>query len=104
MKGDAEAKKTAELFRQMFGMKISEGEENIFMDRSLEIMKGTGVGKNGHIAFAVDNIEEAIFDMQKRGVRFARDKFKYDPEGGIAAAYLEREIAGFAIHLVPHSQ
>ena len=77
------------------------GKDNIFMDRSLEIMKGKGVGKKGHIAFAVDNIEEVISDMQKKGVQFAMDKFKYDSEGAVIAAYLKQEIAGFATHLVP---
>ena len=38
--------------------------------------------------------------MKAAGIEFAEENFKYDEKGGLSAAYLRDEIAGFAIHLI----
>ena len=99
-----EAEQDANILAGLFELGINEGAGNYFLDDSIEIMKIPGKGKAGHIAFAVDNIETAISYLEQKGILFAREYFKYDEAGKIAAAYLEKEVAGFALHLIERKQ
>ncbi len=96
-----ELKKAVSFFHDVLGMETHERENCIFMNTCIELMKGKGPGEKGHIAFAVDNIEETIHILEKEGTVFAYENFKYDEKGRISAAYFKDEAAGFAVHLIP---
>lgn len=97
---DSEARQFTDTLADIFGFDISEGKTNYFLDDTVEIMKSPGKGSAGHIAFCVDNLEAAIRYLEGKEVLFDRKYFKYDEAGNIAAAYLQSEIAGFALHLI----
>lgn len=97
---EAEAQSIAALFHLLFGMETRNRRNQIFMDSCIEIMKTPGPGEKGHLAFKVHDLEAAVADMKAAGIEFAEENFKYDEKGGLSAAYLRDEIAGFAIHLI----
>lgn len=72
---------------------------SFFAGTTIEVMKQNGRGKNGHIAYRVNNVERAMHYYQNRGYRFVEETFKYNEAGKIIFAYFENEIGGFAIHL-----
>lgn len=96
----AEAQAIAALFQSVLELEKYENDEQIFMDSCIEIMKTPGLGKKGHLAFKTENLEAAVSKMQKKGIKFAEENFKYDGNGKLCAAYLKNEIAGFAVHLM----
>ena len=97
---EGEALQNVNALSALFELPVIEGSANYFMDDSVEFMKTPGPGKAGHIAFAVENIEAAILYLEQKGVLFERKNFKYDEAGKIAAAYMAKEVAGFALHLI----
>lgn len=97
---EEEARAIASIFQSIFNMAITEEQSQIFLETDIEIMKKKGPGTYGHLAFAVEDIREAVYELQRKGVEFAEEQFKYNNEGTLCVAYLKNEIAGFAIHLL----
>ena len=62
-------------------------------------MKSTYRGACGHLAVHTNCIEVAIADLAKKGFLADMSTAKYSGEQMIAV-YLQREIGGFAIHLL----
>ena len=52
-----------------------------------------------HLAIGVDDIDEAQNLLERKGWKFREDT-RVVKDGQTVAIYLEREIAGFAIHLL----
>ena len=94
-----EALKAAKLFEAFFGMMLNEGENSIFMDDVIEIMKYDGRGTNGHIAIGTNDIRRAMHYLSGKGVTFCEESKIYDANGNLSLVYLDGEIGGFAIHL-----
>jgi len=94
-----EAIKAAKLFETFFGMILNEGENSIFMDDVIEIMKYDGRGTNGHIAIGTNDIRRAMHYLSGKGVTFCEESKIYDANGNLNLVYLDGEIGGFAIHL-----
>lgn len=92
-----EAKNTAVWFNDRFGLKPREIDISFFAGTAVEAMKKPSFGQNGHIGIACNSIVRAMFQMERRGMKFRF--FKKNPEGKIIAAYIEEEIGGFAVHL-----
>ncbi len=93
------AGKSAELFSRLFHFPVVEGQGSFFAGkREIEIMKGPGRGEKGHLAFATNDVGRALFHLERQGVRpiAGTEEFK---DGKKILAYLDREIAGFAVHL-----
>jgi 2-dehydro-3-deoxyphosphogluconate aldolase/(4S)-4-hydroxy-2-oxoglutarate aldolase len=93
------ASKSVELFSRLFHFQIAEGQGSFFVGkREIEIMKGPGRGEKGHLAFDTNDVERALFHLEKQGIRpvAGTEKFK---DGKKVLVYLNQEIAGFAIHL-----
>lgn len=97
---DSEAKSTSETFTRLFGMPIIEGKTSIYAGSHIEIMKGSGRGKCGHIAIATNDINRARTYIEGLGFEFDPKSEKYDSEGRLIVVYLKNDIAGFAIHLL----
>ena len=82
------------------GMAINNGNSSIFMNKEIEVMKSTGLGKNGHLAFKCNDIERAIYFLKDQGFTVKEDTVKLDAKGKIKVCYLNEEVGGFAIHLI----
>ena len=80
-------------------MMLNEGENSIFMDDVIEIMKYDGRGTNGHIAIGTNDIRRAMHYLSGKGVTFCEESKIYDANGNLSLVYLDGEIGGFAIHL-----
>ena len=61
-------------------------------------MKGNGRGTVGHIGVGVNNIEAALEYFKGNGVNPIEETRKV-VDGVTTFVYLDKEIAGFAIHL-----
>lgn len=93
-----EAMKTAETLAGFFKLPIKDGNSSAFVGKPFEIMKHTKTGTHGHIAMAVNSVERAAAAFRRRGIGLLEDTIK--TEGGLMKiAYLDTEVAGFALHL-----
>ena len=97
---EASANKTADTFEAFFGMAKKEGKSSVFAGTGIEIMKTPYLGTNGHIAVGTNDMERAVYHLERRGISFDEATAKRDEKGKLKAIYLEDEIGGFAVHLV----
>lgn len=93
-RGEAEAQQIARTLCALFGLEYKPGNKSIFAGSAVECMKSPYLGKNGHIAIATDDLEEAISQLSGQGVEFD------ESTRTSKAIYLKDELGGFAIHLV----
>lgn len=89
----------AEGFCEIFGFEKLEKQKSVFSGTAVEVMKANGYGKNGHIGIGTQDVERAKYFLEKKGVRFREESADYK-NGKMVCIYLEKEIAGFAVHLV----
>jgi 2-dehydro-3-deoxyphosphogluconate aldolase / (4S)-4-hydroxy-2-oxoglutarate aldolase len=93
------ASKSVELLSRLFHFPVAEGQGAFFLgEREIEILKGPGRGEKGHLAFATNDVERALFHLERQGVRPVAGTEK-EKDGKTIFVYLDREIAGFAVHL-----
>jgi len=83
----------------LFGMEPKNGTSSIFCDTPIEVMKSPFRGTNGHIAFRCTNLERALAYLALSGFHPVSETAKYE-KGKLSVIYLDREIAGFAVHLL----
>ncbi len=98
-KDDEQARGWAQEFLESFGLPAKEGANSIFSADLVEIMKGCGRGTVGHIAIGVNDCEKAVEYFASRGVRTIPETIRTDEDGRIKFVYLDKEIAGFMVHL-----
>ncbi len=89
----------SEGFGRLFGFAVKVGNSSTFASSAIEITHGVGLGKNGHIAVKTNSIHRAIAYLERQGITFDKSSAKYN-NGRLIAIYLEKEIGGFAIHLL----
>lgn len=89
---------TADLFG-LFGFAPKEGNSSIFNDTVIEVMKSQFRGTMGHIGISCWNIERSLSWLGKHGFGGVEETAKFD-KGRLSVIYLDREIGGFAVHLV----
>ena len=94
-----EASSVADAFA-FLGLAKEETPVSFFAGSEVEVMKGTGRGQKGHIGFAVDDIDAAVRWFSERGHGFAEESRVVNPDGSTHLIYFDRELGGFAIHLV----
>jgi 2-dehydro-3-deoxyphosphogluconate aldolase/(4S)-4-hydroxy-2-oxoglutarate aldolase len=93
------AGKSAELFSRLFHFPVVEGQGSFFLgEKEIEIMKGPGRGEKGHLAFVANDVSRALFYLGRQGIRPVAGTEK-EKDGKTILAYLDQQIAGFAIHL-----
>lgn len=97
---EAEASTSATAFSTLFGLPEKAGASSVFSGSMLEYMKSAGRGAHGHIAVSTYNVDRAIYHLGLRGAKFDDSSRKVDSKGRTTFIYLEREISGFAIHLI----
>lgn len=96
---EEEAAKTADAFCELFDFARLEKTESSFAGTAVEVMKGCGKGGKGHIAVGTYYVDRAKAYLEKKGICFDESSAKYK-NGELTCIYLEKEIAGFAVHLV----
>jgi 2-dehydro-3-deoxyphosphogluconate aldolase/(4S)-4-hydroxy-2-oxoglutarate aldolase len=89
----------AKKFSSIFGLPLKEGNSANFAGTGIEVSKGVGPGKNGHIAIRTDSMARAMAYLERNGVEIDMDTAKFS-DGAIIAVYLKEEIGGFAVHLL----
>lgn len=97
---ETEAKSVANIFGHIMDADTKEGNSSIFVTEGIEICKQKGRGTNGHIGLKTNHIVRAIHFLSAKGFKVDKTTYKRNQSGNIVAAYFEREIAGFAIHLL----
>jgi 2-dehydro-3-deoxyphosphogluconate aldolase/(4S)-4-hydroxy-2-oxoglutarate aldolase len=99
-----EARKAAAFLERFFGFIPRDGNSSIFSSDRIELMKAPYLGKNGHIAVAVNNVWRAKAFLERNGLSFNNESAKQDGKGALVSVYLQDELAGFAIHLAQKKQ
>ena len=92
------AAETANTFA-LFGFEQKNGSASIFNGTDIEVMKSPYRGTMGHIGFKCWNVERSLFWLGQYGFRGVEETAKYE-KGRLSFIYLDREIGGFAVHLV----
>lgn len=84
---------------QAFGFAAKFGSSSNFSTDAIEVMKGSCLGANGHIAVRTNAIHMAMAELAKKGFAVDMTTAKYKGDK-LIAVYLKGEIGGFAIHLL----
>ncbi len=87
-----------ELFK-LFHFPVKPGTISVFAGTDFEVIKKPFLGAKGHIAISTNNIERAIAYLKRNSVSTLPETAK-KKEGKLQAIYIDREVSGFAIHLV----
>lgn len=95
---ETEATATANLFAH-FGFTPKSGNSSIFNDTIIEVMKSPMRGTKGHLGLKCWNIERALAYLEQFGFRGVEETAKRE-NNRLSVIYLDREIGGFAVHLV----
>jgi 2-dehydro-3-deoxyphosphogluconate aldolase/(4S)-4-hydroxy-2-oxoglutarate aldolase len=90
---------SANQFSHLFYFPIKEGISSIFAGSGFEVTKNKYLGKYGHIAMATNDINRAITYLKMKNISILPETAK-EKEGKLKAIYLDKEISGFAIHLL----
>ncbi|MCR4990499.1 MAG: bifunctional 4-hydroxy-2-oxoglutarate aldolase/2-dehydro-3-deoxy-phosphogluconate aldolase [Lachnospiraceae bacterium] len=96
---DPEAENLAKTLCAMFDLDLDPRDKSVFAGTEFEIMKPGGKGTNGHIAIATNNVDRAIYHLQRNGVTFDESTRSTD-EKGTKFIYLNGEFGGFCLHLI----
>jgi len=97
-KDDKTAADTAALFG-LFGFAPKDGNSSIFNGTVIEVMKSPFRGDKGHIGLKCWNIERALAYLEQFGFHGVEETAKTE-KGKLSVIYLDKEIGGFAMHLV----
>lgn len=94
----AEAGRTVKLLAALLHAPERETPSVCYVGDRIEVMKKVGRGENGHLAIACNNLDRAIFQLERRGIVFDHEAAGVDSVGH-RYIFLQDSIAGFAIHL-----
>jgi 2-dehydro-3-deoxyphosphogluconate aldolase/(4S)-4-hydroxy-2-oxoglutarate aldolase len=86
-------------FESLFSFLPKEGANSITAGAVLEFMKSPYLGQHGHLAIATLSIPRALDYLGRKGVK-SRPETSKEKDGKLIAIYLDRDVAGFAIHLL----
>ncbi len=87
-----------ELFK-LFHFAVKPGTSSVFAGTDFEVTKKPMLGNKGHIAISTNNIQRAIAYLKRKSVSILPETAK-EKEGKLQAVYVEKEVSGFAIHLL----
>ncbi|MFA5658291.1 MAG: VOC family protein [Oscillospiraceae bacterium] len=98
---EIEALEAARAFEFLFGIApIKNSKDSVYSGPLVELMKGNGRGRHGHIGIACDDIHRARELLENKGIEFDEGSVKYDDNGSLLVIYMKKEIAGFAVHII----
>lgn len=96
---DAAARGAVSFLLSVFGIQAREGASSFFATELLEITKKPFPGVHGHLAIKVNDVERAVAYLLGQGIGTVPETAKIE-KGRIKAIYLDRDILGFALHLM----
>jgi 2-dehydro-3-deoxyphosphogluconate aldolase/(4S)-4-hydroxy-2-oxoglutarate aldolase len=99
---ETDAAKTAALL-ELFGYPAIPGNSSIFNGTAFEVMKKPGRGAKGHIGIKTWNVDRAAAYFARYGFNPVMETASWlgEPEKSpLKVVYLDKEINGFAFHLV----
>jgi Entner-Doudoroff aldolase len=96
---ETEAKRTADLFTNVFGFPQMEIPASFFCGQGIEVMKSNGRGRMGHIAIMTWSVERAMAYLERNGVELDYTTLRRDAKGKPEFIYLKQDFGGFDIHL-----
>lgn len=96
---EEESLATAKMFSDAFGFNLKQDNSSNFSGIGIEINKSKGPGSMGHIAIKTNSIDRGVYYLEKRGYKVDWGTKKVKGQKTIAV-YLEKEIGGFAVHLL----
>jgi 2-dehydro-3-deoxyphosphogluconate aldolase / (4S)-4-hydroxy-2-oxoglutarate aldolase len=94
-----EASGDAASLASLFGFASREGASSIFAADCIEVLKSPYLGKSGHLAIRCNDVERAVARFRDMGVGIVAGTEKSE-KGRLKTVYLDRELGGFAIHLL----
>ncbi|MBR2381825.1 MAG: bifunctional 4-hydroxy-2-oxoglutarate aldolase/2-dehydro-3-deoxy-phosphogluconate aldolase [Clostridia bacterium] len=83
----------------IFGLGTRGASASTFASESIEIMHSAGKGTHGHVGIQTNNVERAVYHLERRGVKFDHSTARFDKAGKMTFIYLADEIGGFAFHI-----
>ena len=96
----ATSTEAADTLEKFFSFPKKVGSKSIFSTPELELMNEKGPGTMGHIGISTNNVDRAVYHLERRGVKFDYSTATYDDKGNMKFIYIDGEINGFAYHLV----
>ena len=93
------AQSSAEEFASLLSLPVKDGTSSIFAGTEFEIMKTKFLGEHGHLAIGTNSINRAVAYFRRNGISILPETAK-EKNGRMIAVYLDKEISGFAIHLL----
>ncbi len=90
---------TAGELASLLSLDVKEGNSSVFAGKEFEVMKSKFLGEHGHIAVGTNSIDRAVAYFERSGISILPET-KKEKNGAVAAVYLDKEIAGFAVHLL----
>ena len=94
-----DAEKFCLTMRDAFGFEYMPGSSSDFSSEAIEVKKGDGRGRCGHLAIGTNSLPCAVAEMKKRGFTVDENTYTYK-NGELIAVYLQNDIGGFAVHLM----
>jgi len=96
---ESQAREAATEFSRLLNVEVNDGGSSLFAGLQVELLKQPYLGSHGHIAIATNFIDRAIAYLERSGIAFRGDTRK-EKDGKTASIYLQKEIGGFAVHLL----
>lgn len=90
---------TANDLSELFSFPVRVGTSSVFAGTGFEVTKKPFRGKKGHIAIATNNIDRAVAYLKRNGVPIVPETAK-EKAGKLQSVYVDKEVSGFAIHLL----
>ena len=91
---------TASALSSIFGLELRDYAGAAFAGSAVESMKRKGYGAVGHIGFYSNSLPRAMAYFADHSVAINEESIQRDKNGELVCVYLEREISGFALHVV----
>lgn len=93
------ARADAEEIARLFGFGTRDGTSSVFAGTAFEFMKAPYLGSHGHIGISTLSVTRAIAFLKSKLIATKPETAK-EKDGKLNAIYLEKEICGFALHLL----
>lgn len=95
---DEDNLETAKYLAELFNFPLRETPGSFFLNEQIEICNKT-IGTHGHLAFGVEDVDEAASYLESKGIEFDRENAKHNDDGRTKLIFAKKEIAGFGFHL-----
>ena len=90
---------SAKEFSSLLSLPVEDANSSLFVGSKFEIMKSKFLGEHGHLAIGTNNTNRAVAYFARNGISTLPETIK-EKNGKMMAVYLDKEISGFAIHLL----